>query len=125
MKLRTKVEIPLLVAIAVVMSYGITSWGQPDTPHVRFHWTAPTTGSPVILYIGQIEIDGNVAFVDSIMNTYYDFTYPPGPFAMRMRVAGEDSLERVGPWSEWSDMWNDDGPPGQPGDMSATLILQE
>jgi hypothetical protein len=108
----------VLAAVAVLAAAGITSWGQPDSPVINAMWTAPTTGTAVEHYVGTVE-SWEVAGGDTIRLDFVTvppamtFSYSYG-HSMRCRVAGVDSLGRQGPYSLWSEVWIDNGPPGSP-----------
>lgn len=82
-----------------------------DTVMVTYTWTAPTTGTSPILYVVQTS-DGRLLTTtrlapnrDGKIRIPVAASDEPG---FRIRVAGVDSLDRRGPWSEWSDR------PGRP-----------
>jgi hypothetical protein len=87
-----------------------------DTVQVTASWTAPTTGSPVQHYVLQLSINGGpfttvatVAGLSTQLELEIGQTYTA-------RVAGVDSQDRQGSWSETSDPYTPDlGVPGQPG----------
>lgn len=101
----------LLLALGMV--FALSSVAMAQTGQVT--WTAPTEGSAVVSYVMEIEIDGvSSPPVEGIIGTSYTIDLSFGS-AYRVRVAGVDANNRQGVWSEWSDTWFDDGPPGQPG----------
>lgn len=123
----------LLGAIVFLIGMGVVSWGQADEPMIAWKWTAPTTGTAVVNYSGQIRmitIDGDTALIyvtipapadTSIMPTY-SMPYQWGA-SMELRVAGVDVALRQGPWSWWSDPWVDAGPPGVSGKPEGYLEM--
>lgn len=138
-------EMPRLAQVALVavaaVSLGITvSNGQPQ-PMLRFHWSPPPLErrqvtadgdtvtvhfSPAVAYAVQ-ESTGVRPYwrqVAVVPDTLFDVPYPYGVGDYRLRVVGLDSLGRMGPASRPSDTWRDDGPPGEPGQPTATLILR-
>lgn len=119
--------IPLLTLITALLGYGITSFGQPDTPTLRWQWTAPTTGSPAVQYQGEVEswpaaggdtTRFNFVVAETTVTTSYSYGYH-----QRVRVRGVDDLGRSGVWSDWADPWVDNGPPSKPGIPLAGLEL--
>lgn len=117
-------SISLITALAVIAGYGITSWGQ--TPEVQYHWTEPTTGSPVAFYRGELTLvreDTTRTSITPIFETTYSLEYQWGTH-IQFRVAAVDSQGRQGPWSVPSAWWVDDGPPGAPGPVQQTLVLE-
>ena len=127
-------SITLLTAIAVVASYGITSWGQPDTPMVEWYWTHPTTGSEVVSYTMEMQNvptpgDTNTMnFPDLVeMDSLYGYASTPYPVfgeQQRVSVKGVDAIGREGIWSIWSGWFGDDGPPTQPGQPMGHLTME-
>lgn len=120
-----KRSISVMVAVGVLAAAGITSWGNPTEPVINYHWAAPVSGTAVASYSLQAEVDGVVTdWPEPIIGEA--FTWPAYPYGqtLRVRVAGVDSLGRQGPWSEWSDGWIDNGPPGEAGQPQQTLGLK-
>lgn len=74
-----------------------------DTYDITFFWTEPTSGSPVDRYVGELETDGG----SWITWGYYPENTATLTFeknkTYRFRVAGIDSLNRQGIFSEASD----------------------
>lgn len=127
-------EYTVLGCIVFLASMGITSWGQADTPNIAWKWTPPTAGSKVVQYQGIVRFItqvGDTAYLtvpgiaapDSVLPTY-QMDYQWG-VAMQFRVAGVDSADRMGPYSEWSLLWTDAGPPGPTGTPEAYLVMVE
>ena len=87
-------------------------------PPATYVWTAPTEGSPVIVYLVQVNENG-AGWVDAGTTpdaiatwTFNDFEWLQ---TYLVRVAGRDIELRVGPWSPESDPYKPDpGPPGPP-----------
>ena len=79
-------------------------------------WAAPTTGSPVLLYVIEHSvIDGAWTQIATTSATTYTFMVSVGD-SHRVRVAGVDADGDQGPFSLPSDPYIPDlGPPGQPG----------
>jgi len=139
MKART---ISVLVAVGVLASYGVYSWGQPDTPILEYYWEHPSEGAPISHYQAErmlINIDlGDtvIAFIDSIPFVESELGFQVVDYLWgyetRFRVRGigikvvnGDTISgRPGPFSEWSDSWIDYGPPNQPGIPQSTLGLR-
>lgn len=115
--------LPVVVAVAVLAAAGITSWGQPSTPVVRYYWTPPQYGAPVDHYAVEAMIDSTVVPMPDAPDTTTTIPYQYGK-TVSLRVAGVDSLGRVGLWSEWATPWTDDGPPSAPGTPKRTLEIQ-
>lgn len=102
MRLATTIALLLIAATAFAK--------QLDVPVA---WTAPTTGSPVVLYVLQLSMDDG---------DWLDCCTSPTPaaavqletgHAYRARVAGRDALNRMGPWSQPSaSYYADAGLPG-------------
>ena len=131
----------ILGAISFLAAMGITAWGQPDLPKVAWQWTAPTTGSPVAHYVGEMRVvdyspaDTFYVPIDSIpictpaddcppgAGGVFEFDYQYGR-EVSFRVAGVDSLGRQGPWSLWADPWRDNGPPSEPGQPTSYLQMR-
>lgn len=108
----------VLAAIATLAAAGIVSFGHADEPTIRVQWTAPTTGSAVEHYVGEVQSwvtdsPDTIAFTFVSQDTTASFTYAYG-HETRCRVAGVDSLGRQGPYSGWSLIWSDHGIPGAP-----------
>lgn len=81
------------------MGVGVT----PLAVVVRWHWTEPTSGTPVDHYVVEIEHPSHEASAvvsrnSFIMNVALDDV-------VRIRVAGVDAEDRQGPFSEWSEYY--------------------
>ncbi len=118
----------ILGAITFLASAGVMSWGQPETPRLRFYWGAPMGGSAVHHYVGEqmfVTQAGDTVFVPhaDIPDTTLFVDYQWGVMT-QLRVAGVDSVGRQGPWSIWSEPWADDGPPAAPLVVERTLVLE-
>jgi len=74
----------------------------PGTKRARWRWTAPTSGSPVDRYLVQTK-KGSADWqaVTEVPDTTVSLIHQPGVW--RVRVAGVDSLDRQGPFSDPSD----------------------
>ncbi|HOX27481.1 MAG TPA: hypothetical protein PLL30_17825 [Candidatus Krumholzibacteria bacterium] len=90
-----------LALVEEIESRGFPLPGKPeDCPDCEFatvtaQWIAPTEGSPVYVYVMQVE---------TIATTTATSTVLPVPVAadsMRARVSGVDAEGRQGPWSLW------------------------
>ena len=79
---------------------GNQSDAPQDSVEVVYSWTPPTTGSPVHHYVCQWD-HGQT---DYTTRNKHRFTIPVIT-RTRLRVAGVDSLDRQGPWSEWSEFY--------------------
>jgi len=81
--------------------------GDIPTRQLVYEWTAPTTGPPVIRYIGEIEIDygdrRHYVLVEAGTDTTLEYTFTEG-YKYRFRVAGIDAETRQGVMSEWSEV---------------------
>lgn len=101
---------------------------EADSPALLYHWTQPAGGTPVEFYFAEWEVDGVVMNFPNIANDNPEYGYLEVPYTVgtvsRLRVYGCDDQNRCGPWSEWSDYWIDDGPPGVPGTPERTLIMR-
>ena len=126
-----KTKIGLLTAIVVVVSAlgtGLYIRAQAPEVEVLAYWPAPTTGSPVELYhiesnttpIGGEPEGWELAGVS--VDTFHTLPRLVGDTVYR--VAGMDALGRLGPWSESSDPFHDDGPPGQAGKVKVTAVVE-
>lgn len=71
-----------------------------DSVEVVYHWTAPTTGSPVHHYV----CEWDHGQTDITISNKHRFTIPVIP-RTRLRVAGVDSSDHQGPWSKWSEFY--------------------
>lgn len=102
-------SISSVILLAVILFIG-TSYSQTGTT-VHFAWSAPTTGSPVVLYNFSIMSDSTAVpvVVSSTSLLWTHYSMPTGLWYVR--VQGKDALDRVGPWS-WALVWNDAGAPG-------------
>lgn len=100
----------LLALIATLATFLVA---QPGL-QVTWHWTAPTTGSKAVKYVGEYQLNNTVQTIYNIPTTSLTTPYPEGGSA-RLRVAGVDSLGRQGSWSAWSNLLTDPGLTGPPG----------
>lgn len=106
-----------LWVLAALGLCGVLPAAAQTSVEVTASWTAPTEGSPVHHYVLQLSIDGGaystVATVTGGTSQTLDLEIG---HIYRARVAGVDSQDRQGPWSQESDAYTPDvGPPGQPG----------
>lgn len=111
----------ILAGALTLMLFATAAFAQ--VPDVTYVWTAPTTGSEVVKYTVELNIDGAgwlpVAEVTTATVTFSTFEYLK---TYEVRVAGIDALDRQGPFSESSDPYTpDQGIPGQP---SKPVIIQ-
>jgi hypothetical protein len=109
-----------LVAAALLLAFAMSAQAQES---VSYTWTAPTTGSTVDHYVVQhsadggawVTVDENVTGLTYVLTAAYDVEH-------RVRVAGVDALNRMGPWSTASDPYTPTlGAPGQPGQPIAVF----
>jgi len=78
---------------------------------VTWRWTAPATGSPPVGYELQISTNGgDWHTVATPADTFAVVEMPEGESVARVRAV--DGFGRVGPWSESSEPFIDNGPPG-------------
>jgi hypothetical protein len=100
---------------------------EADTPKLRWWWTHPTTGTQVVEYLADWEVDGTVAVISGIAVGDSTFAFWDAPYTVgqtqRIRVWGRDAHDRDGPKAVWSDPFTDDGPPGAPSSANSTLIM--
>ncbi|HOX27435.1 MAG TPA: hypothetical protein PLL30_17160 [Candidatus Krumholzibacteria bacterium] len=89
---------PLQVVMRLV-ELGVTSWGCESAGLVRATWSPPTTGSPVVRYVIELEIAGDWP------DTTVLIPLPTWAGRLRQRVGGVDAEVRQGPWSEWGDWY--------------------
>lgn len=89
----------------------------------KYIWTAPTTGTPVVHYLGQLlSSDGDtVLYPGTWMTTMwvpmrYGETY-------QLRVAGVDSNRVQGPWSIWSEPYTPEENDGLRGILPRTIKM--
>lgn len=108
------------VAIAIALCF-YPPWLRAESPQVTAQWTAPTSGSPVALYVLQVYTGEDLFLEVTSDSTQYIFA--PGTFQVDVpyvaRVKGVDARDRSGPWSEWSEayVW-DPGPPSACGPIN-------
>ena len=94
-------------------------------PEVTYVWNAPTTGSEVVKYVVELNIDGSgwiqVGETPDEIPTYVfsNFEYLK---TYEVRVAGVDIIDRIGPVSISSDPYMPDN--GLPGIPSKPTIIQ-
>jgi hypothetical protein len=95
-----------VVSLKRVMIEGSGGGGIPSS-YTQYTWTAPTTGTAVARYIGEIEIDygdsRHYVLADVGPDTTYGYNFIKG-FKYRFRVAGIDAETRQGVMSEWSEV---------------------
>lgn len=105
MRLKALFAIILLVAMSV--SYPAAA----ET--ITYTWTPCDGGSPAVDYRMEVEIDGEAVDSFRIGNSSAEHTIEvQSAKVVAVRVAGVDSQDRQGPWSEWSEDYTaDDGPP--------------
>lgn len=122
--------VPWVLLLVVVLAWALFGRAEAQEPMVQAYWDAPTTGSPVVYYILRYESiapgDTVVTYIDDIPPTETGGTvlipYQYGR-TLIARVRGVDARGRAGPYSEDSDPWIDDGPPGPPSAPRRTLYL--
>jgi len=116
MNTKTPIKIVALAALTVLIIPALALAQTPDVMSASYQWSAPTTGSTVVQYVVQHEIDGgNWVTVGTTDTNSYTLDLTVGQ-SHRIRVAGLDAQNRQGPWSVASDPYSPDpGAPGQPG----------
>jgi len=101
-RLKTK---KLLIIFLMVQAFlhGIPSFSQETECDVTARWTPPTTGTPVHHYLVDADINdqGFTRINSSCTDTFWVFTLATDT-TIRVRVAGVDSENRMGPFSETS-----------------------
>ena len=112
----------IIAGIVGLMLFAGTAFAQ-IAPDVTYVWTAPTTGSQVVKYVVELNIDGagwlQVAEVTTATITFDTFEFLK---TYEVRIAGVDAVDRQGPFSVSSDPYMPDlGAPGQP---SKPVIIQ-
>ena len=110
----------LLVIIMIVVA------GTAAADAVTAHWSAPTTGSPVVEYVLELYESDALVLTTTTPDTFYTFSedemnVPFGTYVAR--VAGRDIQDRQGPWSPWSPPYILDV--GQPGAPQNLILLYE
>lgn len=100
------------IALIVIITLGLPY--SAECLNLRFTWSPPTTGSPVVLYEFAANTDStsaptvvassptNVVIYDIQVGTWY------------LRVRGVDEFDRKGPWS-WAARFVDAGTPSRCG----------
>ena len=94
-------SVPNLVLIQEIVRRGFTSWGCPEPLRERrASWSPPQEGSPVHHYVLEYTV-----VLDSIPDTTITLAFPrfwdAGTCSVKNhRVAGIDSLDRQGPFSD-------------------------
>ena len=115
---KTLKRVMIVAALAAILSMALAIFSAAELmaqTTVTYTWTPPTTGSPVVHYVVQAATDGgSFVTVGAVTSNTYTLTASAG-ISYIIRVAGVDSMDRQGPWSEESDPFMDSGPPGQPG----------
>ncbi len=76
---------------------------DPEECTIRVEWTKPTTGTPVVRYKIEADVNGVgfAEFSSTCTDTFYFFTQPHGSY-IKVKVAGIDSQNRQGPFSQTS-----------------------
>jgi hypothetical protein len=97
----------------------VTMAAAQIVPPVTYNWSAPTTGSEVVLYNVELNENGGPwNFVGTVPDTTYTFTDWQYLTVYSIRVQGRDALDRLSPFSTPSEDYLPDlgapGPPGQP-----------
>ena len=110
---RQTAAIGVLAALSLIF---VVPAAAQTTVQVTATWNPPTTGSPVQHYILQLSTNGGpFTTVASVAGNSFALDLVVG-VTYTARVAGVDSQDRQGSWSETSDPYTPDlGPPGQPG----------
>lgn len=112
-----------MLAVTIVLLIVMTVTIQAQVPEVTYIWSPPTIGTPAVSYTVQLNIDGSgwttIGTAQDTTYSFNDFNYGT---QYEVRVAGVDSLNRQGPFSNSSDPFIPDmGIPGQP---SKPVIIQ-
>ena len=112
----------ILIALMLIFT---AAMAMADTvPTVTYHWTPPTTGSPVEYYVVQWKVNDLewVNFVGTADTTItFENLFEYGETYI-VRVAGVDAEVRQGGFSNSSIPYTPDaGAPGQPG---APIIIE-
>lgn len=117
MNTKTLVKIVVLAALTALAVPGLALAQTVDTMTVSYQWTAPTTGSAVVYYVVEHDVDGSNDWQPEGQTDTNSFTLDLAVGqAHRIRVAAVDAEGRQGPWSVASDPYTPDlGAPGQPG----------
>lgn len=66
---------------------------------IRYKWEAPTTGTKVAYYVGQIENNGELEDQFQLTKETWTFLDLTKERTYRFRVAGVDSAQHQGPFS--------------------------
>jgi hypothetical protein len=112
----------IIAGILGLMLFAGTAFAQV-APDVTYVWTAPTTGSQVVKYVVELNIDG-AGWLPAGEAIGESFTFSTFEFlkSYEVRVAGVDAADRQGPYSVSSDPYMPDlGVPGVP---SKPVIIQ-
>lgn len=104
----------------------VPDMAPPDVPMIMWHWTHPTTGTQVVEYQAEWDVNGIIRVISGIAvgdTTYAELEVPYTPGQNQtLRVRGIDAAYRAGPWSIWGEIWEDVFP-GQPGKPQGMLII--
>ena len=100
---------------------------EPNEPNIGWHWLHATTGTDPIKFEVEWDVGGAVSFIDSVAVSDTTFSEVELPYTwgtyQLVRVRGVDTAGRTGPWSIWSQRWEDAGPPGAPGQPQGYLKM--
>lgn len=96
---------------ALVVAGWANAYGWRLAPGEVERWSAsyPTTGSPVAQFVWEyrvrriVEVDPVPTAEAAGLLAYADFYTDPRDTLAQARVAGVDSLGRIGPWSRWGE----------------------
>lgn len=105
----------LILAVGMVIAMCGMAMAQLDYA-ATMTWTAPTSGSAVDHYVVEIYADDVLAStIPSVLENTYQITGLNFDVVYKVRVAGVDAFDRMGPWSLFSNDLIDAGPPGVTG----------
>jgi hypothetical protein len=100
----------ILTLLAVAILVAAASADVEEPLRIRCQWTAPTEGSPVVLYQLQVmDVNSEQVFtyvVPAQAGETQEYIFTEGDYfrEYQARVRGLDADGDEGPWSEWSDV---------------------
>lgn len=97
------VVLATVVAIAgAVLVQANTEQNRMAAPSVRYTWSAPATGSPVVSYKAEVMVnDRDLLVFEGLQDESVSIQVDYGNKYL-VRVAGLDAQNKQGPWSIWS-----------------------
>jgi hypothetical protein len=108
--------VSILVLATALIFAGMAVSQSPENVNVRASWSPPTEGSPVVLYVLQLSVNGEQFFTYGTTEDTTMIVTVTMHNEYIARVAGIDAQDRQGPWSLPSDPYvYDPGMPGEPG----------